>query len=46
LLHKLKQNENIELVVLPDVNHSLEYDHSVIESINVLKTVTEKINQF
>ncbi|MDR7071439.1 alpha/beta hydrolase [Fictibacillus barbaricus] len=46
LLNQLKQNENIEFFVLPDVNHSLEYDHSVIESVDVLKTVTEKINQF
>jgi hypothetical protein len=46
LINLLKQNKNIEYLILPDVNHHLEYDHNVLDSISVLKTVTDKINQF
>lgn len=43
---KIIENPNITATLISNVNHSLEYDESVVESIDVLKNVTTLIEQF
>jgi len=37
---------NIEAELFAKVNHSLEYDNYPVESIDVLKTIINDMNQF
>ncbi|WP_313805403.1 alpha/beta hydrolase [Cytobacillus sp.] len=43
---KVIENPNITSKLIPKVNHSLEYDEDVVESIDVLKMVISEIEQF
>ncbi|UCZ54961.1 alpha/beta hydrolase [Bacillus shivajii] len=40
------ENRNITTKLIPGVNHSLEYDEKAVESIDVLKSVINDIDQF
>jgi hypothetical protein len=44
--NQLLSNPNIVSRLLPDVNHSLEYDNDTLKSIEVLKVVIESIKTF
>lgn len=43
---KVSANSNITSKLIPNVNHSLEYDENTVESIGVLKNVIKDIEQF
>ena len=43
---KVIENPNITSKLIPNVNHSLEYDEDAVESIDVLKSVIAEIEQF
>lgn len=43
---KVIKNQNIRAKLIPNVNHSLEYDENAVESIDVLKNVIAWIEQF
>lgn len=44
--NQLKDKSTIMASMLPNVNHRLEYDHSTVESIDVLKNVIKDIQEF
>jgi hypothetical protein len=43
---RLMTNQNIIFRLLPDVNHSMEYDTDTVKSIDVLKAVIDDISRF
>jgi hypothetical protein len=43
---QLKTKPNIVAKLLPNVNHSLEYDYNIVESIDVLKRLINDIQEF
>ncbi|HSO58798.1 MAG TPA: alpha/beta hydrolase [Paenisporosarcina sp.] len=43
---QLKNKSNLVAKLLPNVNHSLEYDHNMVESIDILKEVIKDIQEF
>jgi alpha/beta superfamily hydrolase len=43
---KVVENSNITPKLIPNVNHSLEYDENAVESIGVLRNVIKDIEQF
>ncbi|MYL57209.1 alpha/beta hydrolase [Virgibacillus halodenitrificans] len=43
---KLIESPNVTSVLIPNVNHGLEYDGNTVESIDVLKGVIAKVEQF
>ena len=43
---KVLENPNITSMLIPNVNHSLEYNENPVESIDVLKSVIAEIEQF
>jgi hypothetical protein len=43
---QLKIKLNLVANLLPNVNHSLEYDHNMVESIDILKEVINDIQEF
>ncbi|WP_409292899.1 alpha/beta hydrolase family protein [Peribacillus sp. SCS-37] len=43
---KIIDNPNITSIVIPNVNHSLEYDDNAVDSVDVLKSVIKEIQQF
>lgn len=45
-LLKIKDNRNITSKLVPNVDHSLEYDEDILKSIDVLKSVIQEIEQF
>ncbi|PKR76816.1 alpha/beta hydrolase [Halalkalibacillus sediminis] len=42
----IEENSNITPMLIPNVNHRLEYDDKPIESIEILKEALKKIDQF
>lgn len=44
--NELKAKPNIMATMLPNVNHSLEYDYNMVESIDVLKSLINDIQEF
>ena len=44
--YKVTNHLNIEAELFAKVNHSLEYDNYPVESIDVLKTIINDMNQF
>lgn len=44
--NQLKDKPNLVAKLLPNVNHSLEYDHNMVESIDVLKSLIYDIQEF
>lgn len=44
--NQLKDKSTILASMLPNVNHRLEYEHSTVESIDVLKKVIKDIQEF
>ena len=44
--NQLKAKPNIMATLLPNVNHSLEYDQNMVESIDVLKSLINDIQEF
>lgn len=45
-IDQLNKNNNIEYHILPELNHILEYDNNVLESIDAIKKIIHKIIQF
>lgn len=43
---QLKNKPNLVAKLLPNVNHSLEYDHNMVESIDILKEIINDIQEF
>jgi hypothetical protein len=43
---KVVENPNITAKLIPNLNHSLEYDENVIESIDALRSIIKDIEQF
>jgi hypothetical protein len=43
---QLKENHNLKLMLLPGINHSLEYSDDAVGSIDVLKQVMETVKAF
>ena len=43
---KILENPNITSKLIPNVNHNLEYDENIVESIDLLKSVIVEIEQF
>ncbi|MFD0050508.1 alpha/beta hydrolase [Actinomycetes bacterium NPDC127524] len=43
---KAAENPNITHRLIPNVNHSLEYDEDIVESIDVLKSIIKDIENF
>jgi hypothetical protein len=43
---KVVENPNIATRLIPNVNHSMEYDENAVESIDVLRSVINDIEQF
>jgi hypothetical protein len=43
---KAAENPNISPRLIPNVNHSLEYDEDIVESIDVLKSIIKDIENF
>ncbi|WP_281202739.1 alpha/beta hydrolase [Cytobacillus kochii] len=43
---KVIENQNVTSVLIPNVNHGLEYDGNTVESIDVLKGVIAEVEQF
>lgn len=43
---KVVENSNITSKLIPNVNHSLQYDENIVESIEVLRDVIKDIEQF
>jgi hypothetical protein len=43
---QLLNNPNIASRLVPDVNHSLQYDTNPVRSIDVLKSIIKEINEF
>lgn len=46
LFNDLKNNKNIDSKLIPGINHSLQYDDKVLESIDVMRSITEDIGSF
>lgn len=44
--NQLENNPKIVARLIPNVNHSLEYENNTVESIEVLRSVIEDINNF
>ena len=44
--NQLKAKPNIMATLLPNVNHSLEHDQNMVESIDVLKSLINDIQEF
>jgi hypothetical protein len=46
LYEKLQANKNMSLICIERANHSLEFDHDIFNSIDVLKQVLKEIDYF
>ncbi|MDX1806369.1 MAG: alpha/beta hydrolase [Paenisporosarcina sp.] len=44
--NQIKNKSSLVAKLLPNVNHSLEYDHNMVESIDILKEVIKDIQEF
>jgi len=43
---RIIENQNITSMLIPNVNHSLEYNENAVESIDVLKNIIAEIERF
>lgn len=44
--NEIKNNDNITSTLIPNVNHSLEFDNDTLGSIDVLKNIMDEIERF